>query len=133
MVALPWNNAYQGVVQVDKDGNPVGPSAGDVASVKQGALTDKSGTIASGGTAQQLAAANSNRRYLLIQNLSTGVLWVSTTATAVVGQPSIALKACTAANDGTGGVLVYEGSFIPTGAVSIIGATTSQAFAAREG
>lgn len=99
----------------------------------QAALTDRSGTIAAGGTAQQLAAANSARRYLLIQNLSTGVLWVSTTTTAVVGQPSIALKACTAANDGTGGALVYEGSFIPTGAVSIIGATTSQAYSAREG
>lgn len=101
--------------------------------VTQGALTDKSGTITAGGTAQVLAAAKSDRRYLMIQNLSTGVLWVNTTGTAAVGQPSIALKACTVLNDGTGGAIVFEGSFIPTGAVSILGATTGQPFAAREG
>lgn len=101
--------------------------------VVQGALVDKSGTIAAGGTAQVLAASNAARRYLLVQNLSTSVLYINTTGTAVVGQPSVALKACTVANDGTGGAYVCEGSFIPTGAVSIIGATTSAAFAAREG
>lgn len=98
-----------------------------------GPLTDRSGTITTGGAAQQLAAANTARRYLLIQNLSTGVLWVNLTGTAAVGQPSIALKACAVANDGTGGAIVFEGSFIPTGAVSILGATTGQAYSAREG
>lgn len=97
-----------------------------------GAMTDRSGTIAAGGTAQQVAASNAARRYLLIQNLSNGVLWVNTTGPAAVGQPSIALKAGAAANDGTGGAIVFEGNFIPTGAVSILGATTGQAFAARE-
>lgn len=98
-----------------------------------GPLTNKSGTITAGGTAQVLAAANVDRRYLIVQNLSTDVLWVNPTGTAAAGQPSFALKACGTANDGTGGVLVFEGAFIPTGAVSIIGATTGSAFAAREG
>lgn len=101
--------------------------------VAVGGLTDRSGTITTGGSAQQLAAANTTRRYLLVQNHSTGVLWVNLTGTAAVGQPSIALSACAVANDGTGGVLAFEGSFVPTGAVSILGATTGQAFSAREG
>lgn len=98
------------------------------------ALTNKSGTIATGGTAQPLAAANTARRYLIVQNLSTDVLWVNEIGgTAAVGQPNLALKACGTANDGTGGSLVFEGSFVPTGAVSILGATTGSAFSAREG
>lgn len=133
MTAL-GSSPWQGVIIVDVNGNPVGSSAGGSGStpVAQSALTDRSGTITTGGTAQQLAAANASRRYLLIQNLSTGVLWVNTTGTAAVGQPSIALKACGVANDGTGGAIVFEGSYIPPGAVSILGASTGQAFAARE-
>lgn len=101
-------------------------------SVTQGALTNRSGTITTGGAAQQLAAANANRRYLIVQNHSTGVLWLEFGGTAVVGQPSLALSACAVANDGTGGALVFEGSFVPTGSVSILGATTGQAFSSRE-
>ncbi|MCC6315347.1 MAG: hypothetical protein IT337_15190 [Thermomicrobiales bacterium] len=87
-------------------------------------LTSRSGTITSGGTAQDLAAANASRRGFAIQNLSTGDLYFNTEATAVAGQPSFKIAA---------GQL-YETPIhaVPTGAVSIIGATTGQAFAARE-
>lgn len=90
----------------------------------QGTLTDRSGTIAAGDTAQQLAAANGTRRYLLIQNASGGDLWVDFTTTAVKDQPSIKLAA--------GASLIMDGSFVTTEIVSIIGATTGQAFTAKE-
>lgn len=89
-----------------------------------GTLVDRSGTIAVGGTAQQLAPSNAGRNGFLIQNLSAGDLWFSTLATAVASQPSLKLPAG----------MTYETplSGFGTGAISIIGATTGQAFAARE-
>lgn len=91
-----------------------------------GALTDKSGTITTGGTAQTAAAANTSRKYLFIQNPSTapGSLWFSTVTTAVAASPSIELVP--GASDATG-------VFCPTGAVSVIAATTGHAFTMREG
>jgi len=91
-----------------------------------GTLTDRSGTITTGFTAQQAAAANTSRHYLFIQNPSTapGSLWFSTVATAVAASPSIELVP---------GASYETGSFVPTGAVSVIAATTGHAFTAREG
>ena len=96
-------------------------------SIKQGSLTDRSGTITTGGTAQSLAAANSSRRYLLIQNSgATGDdLWFNFTTTAVQLQPSFKLA--------PGASFVMEGSFISTEAISIIGPTTGQGWTAKEG
>jgi len=84
---------------------------------------DRSGTITTGGTAQVVLPAWPGRHGCMIQNQSAGSLWVSETAAPVQGPPAI---------------------LIPTGqqflcmspasgqAYSIIGATTAQAFAARE-
>lgn len=88
-------------------------------------LTDRSGTITSGGTAQQVVAASTDRRYLLIQNLSTENLWVNFAGTATPGGGSILILA-------NGGSVVAEGTFIPHSAVSIYGATTGSAFTAYE-
>ena len=91
----------------------------------QQALTyaDRSGTITTGGTAQVAMPAWSGRHGCVIQNQSTGSLWVSETATAVAGPPSILIPAgqqflCMSPASGQ--------------AYSIIGATNLQAFAARE-
>ncbi|MGI8685130.1 MAG: hypothetical protein ACR2MO_08610 [Acidimicrobiales bacterium] len=91
----------------------------------RGALTDRSGTIAAGGAAQVLMAANATRLYLFVVNLSTGDLWINFGTNAVAAQPSIRLQA--------GDSFVMEAGFVSTQAVSIIGATTAQAFAAKEG
>lgn len=101
-------------------------SSGDGEIAASGALTDKSGTITTGGTAQTAVAANTARKYLFIQNPSTasGSLWFSTVATAVAASPSIELVP---------GASYESGLFCPTGAVSIIGATTGMAFTGREG
>lgn len=89
-----------------------------------GTLTDRSGTITTGGTAQQLAAANTSRRGYLIQNNSTGDLWINTLATAVASQPSFKVPA--------GAYFETPSTMLATGAISIFGATTGQAFSARE-
>ncbi len=87
-------------------------------------LVDRSGTIATGGTQQTLMAANSSRRGAAIQNNSTGDLWINSLANAVIGQPSIKIA--------PGLLWEYSAVGVPLTAISIIGATTSQAFSARE-
>ena len=99
-----------------------GPSG---ASVADGAATfsDLSGTVTSGGTAQTIAAANTDRRYLLIQNHSDTDCWINIGVTAVAGQPSIKLFA-------NGGV--YEPLVVPQALISLFGAVTGKAFTAKE-
>jgi hypothetical protein len=92
--------------------------------------TDRSGTITAGGTAQQIMAAPAeadDREYLVIQNVSSGDLWVNFGVVAVQSQPSIKLI------PGASLELSYAGNgYCPSQFVSIIGATTGQAFVAKE-
>ena len=90
-----------------------------------GGLTDHSGTITTGGTAQVLMPANPTRTYLAIQNISGGDLWFNFTTTAVLNEPSFKLTA--------GSAFTMEGGFVSNEAISIIGATTGQAFTAKDG
>lgn len=103
-------------------------AAGDFGiSPAQGALTDRSGTITSGGAAQNAMAANTSRKYLFILNPATAteVLWFNLTTTATAASPSIQLAA--------GQSFVMEAGFVSTAAVSVIAATTGHAFTALEG
>lgn len=87
--------------------------------------TDRSGAITTGGTAQPVMAANSARAGGWIQNLSSADLWVNEIGgAAVAAQPSIKIPA--------GQMYAFEPTFTPRGAVSIFGATTGQAYSARE-
>ncbi len=86
--------------------------------------TDKSGTITAGASAQTLAAANISRKGFFIQNLSSGDLWIRTTGTAAATQPSVWLP--------SGSYFEFPVGGVPTTAISIYGATTGQAFSARE-
>lgn len=90
----------------------------------QGYLTDRSGTITAGGTAQVVMVENEYRNYLFMQNVSSGDLWINFGATAVASQPSIRLV--------PGDSFTMEQSFVSVESVSIIGATTGQAYSARE-
>lgn len=113
------------VVVTNPDGTNIASGTGG-APVTQAAVTNRSGTITAGGTAQQLAAVLVTRRYLFIQNIDPGEdLWFNFTTTAVVGQPSIKLS--------PGAAFVMEGSFVSTELVSVIAATTGHAFVAKEG
>lgn len=90
-----------------------------------GVVTDRSGTITAGGTAQTLAAVNLSRRYLLVQNLHASEdLWVNFTTAAVVDQPSVRVAA--------GAAFLMDGAFVSTELVSVIAATTGHKFAAKE-
>lgn len=88
------------------------------------ALTDKSGSITTGGTAQTLAAAKVNRVYLKITNISNDTLWWNETSTAVLDSPSQPIYPTQSEIFGPGNV--------PPGAISIIGATTGQKWVAKE-
>jgi hypothetical protein len=90
-----------------------------------GSLTARGGTITTGGTAQQLAASNSSRKYLIVQNQSSGDLYIRFTGTAVADTTSLKLV--------PGAVYESGAGFVSTQALSIIGATTGQAFYAAEG
>lgn len=81
-------------------------------------------TITSGGVAQNALAANPSRKGFDLQNLSSGDLWFSDTTTAVAGEPSFLLP--------SGAFYETPPGYTPKGAVSVIGATTGQAFAVRE-
>jgi len=88
------------------------------------ALTDRSGTITSGGSAQTIAAANASRKYLLFQNNSDIDMWINFGVTAVANQPSIKIVA--------GGYYENPAHFCPSGLVSVIGATTGKTFTCKE-
>lgn len=84
--------------------------------------TDRSGSITTGGTAQQLAAANSARKSLTIQNISDVDMWVNE-----IGG--------TAAADTAGSWKVTAGSAFAVStnrAISIVAATTGKKFTATE-
>jgi hypothetical protein len=90
-----------------------------------GTLVDHSYTITLGGTAQLLMAANPNRKGWLIQNNSAGTLWFNELGgTATQAPPSLSLAAGALYTSPTPGA--------SSAAISIIGATTGQAFTARE-
>lgn len=91
----------------------------------QGTLTDRSGTITTGGTAQSVAASLTTRKYFLFQNHSDTVMWINFGATAVADQPSIKVDA--------GAGFTFEGSFCSNQSVSVICATTGKKFTAKEG
>ncbi len=86
-------------------------------------VTNISGTITTGGAAQVLSAANATGRHFSIQNLhSVDSLWFSDIGIAAGSQPSIQLMPGA----------YYESPYSTTAAISIIGATTAQAYSARE-
>lgn len=88
-----------------------------------GAVTNRSGTITTGASAQQLLASNASRKGYSLQNVSTGNLWIDNT-TAVQGSPSLKIT--------PGSYYESPVGAQETVAISIIGATTGQAFTCKE-
>lgn len=108
-----------------------GANDGDLSSSKPmpvstpvGNPVNRSGTITTGGTAQTLMSANAARRGWTLQNLSTGDIWVSDVGAAAASQPSLKVPA--------GALYETPAGYGSVGAVSVFGATTGQAFCARE-
>jgi hypothetical protein len=92
------------------------------------AFTDRSGTITTGGTFQQAAASNTARTFLQIHNPEpTGGtdLWFSVTGTASAAAGSGGTRLA------PGGTATYDVQ-VPSGAVSVLSATTGKAFTVKE-
>lgn len=92
-----------------------------------GKITDLSGTIATGGTAQALVAANELRRGYSVMNLSSGNLFIND-----VGGTAVSTLTGASITIIPGALYESPRDQRPTQAISILGATTAQAFAARE-
>jgi hypothetical protein len=88
------------------------------------AASDGSGTVAAGGSAQLLFGGVVPSNGFLVQNNSSGVLWVCDVGSASAGGASVQIAA-------NGGVFATPSGYRPGGAVSLFGGTTGQAFAAR--
>lgn len=93
---------------------------------RDGSLTDNSGTTsATPSTSTQIMAANSSRRYLLIENVSTtATIWINFTSAATAGNGSFALL--------PGGSIVQETGFVSTEAVNVLSTTASVPFTAKQ-
>lgn len=86
---------------------------------------NKSGTIAVANTAQDVAAAKSDRHGFELWNISDFLMWYDITGVdAVLGSPSIPLIA--------GAFRIWDASAIFNGRVSIICATAGAEFVAKE-
>ena len=90
----------------------------------KGKLRDVSGTITTGGTAQTVLAECVGRRFLMYQNVSDADQWINFSGAATAGAGSLKFAA------GMG--QTWE-TFVPTGMMSIYGATTGKAFTVKEG
>lgn len=88
---------------------------------------DKSSTIATGGTAQALMAADQARKGYCVQNLSGGNLFIND-----VGGTAVSTGTGSSFTLVAGAIYESPPNQLPVYAISILGATTSQAFAARE-
>lgn len=84
--------------------------------------TSASSTITAGGTAQVLLAANANRKGIEFYNNSVGSIWLNVVGTATAGGGSIEVRG--------GGY--WSPPVVPVTAISVIGATTGQAFTCWE-
>lgn len=87
-------------------------------------FTSASNTITTGGTAQDLIAAAHTYSQGVIQNQSSGTLWVRRGSAATADKNSIAVP--------PGGMLTFHQGDLDGGQkLSILGATTGQAFFAE--
>lgn len=86
--------------------------------------TDISGSIALGGTAQDIAVENANRRGFSIMNVSDTDMWINTEGVATADSPSLKLEP---------GAYYEEPSWgVSIGAISVFCGVTGKKFTARE-
>lgn len=90
--------------------------------LQKGELVDRSGTATT--TSQILASSNPNRKYLFIQNISGGVIWINFGSSANTSKPSIRLNA--------GEVYIMDW-FVCTYAIYVIAGATTKDYVAKEG
>ena len=116
---VPAASDAQGVATAVGPQNPL-----PVVNTAAAAASDGSGTLATGGSAQTLFGGIVPPNGFLVQNNSSAALWISDVGTAAAAGASIQIAA-------SGGIFMTPSGYKPAGAVSLYGATTGQAFAAR--
>lgn len=91
------------------------------------AVTDRSGTLTTGSTSQQVMAANTARRFLLVMNPigATETLFIGCGITATTASGMITLA--------PGGSWIESGAAVPSNAINVNAVTTAHAFTALEG
>jgi hypothetical protein len=103
---------------------PVGPTAPlPVINAAGNAAIDGSGTVVTGGVAQMLFGGVVPINGFLVANNSSATLYVSDVGTANIGGASIPIA--------VGAVFITPSGYKPAGVVSLYGAASGQAFAAR--
>ena len=121
-----------GRLQVDTSGSSGGGGGGDASAAKQdeqialltpAPYTDASSTITTGGTAQTILAANTDRTGISFQNTSDTDMYLNTTGIATEGAGSYLIKA--------GGTYVTDYGAKDSQAVSLLCATTGKAFTCK--
>jgi hypothetical protein len=95
----------------------------DPIKIGSGPVLDKSGTIATGGTAQTVSAANAERRFFMLQNISDTDMYVGVGYTPEVGLGLLIAK--------NGGTLTCD-SFVPIEEIKVICASPGKKFTAFE-
>lgn len=96
-----------------------------VSEVAKGTLTNRSGTTSgTANTSTEIIPANANRKYLIIQNVSSAIIWINFGGAATTSQPSFQLS--------IGATFAMEGNFVSTEAVHAISSKSSMGFTAKE-
>lgn len=93
--------------------------------------TNCSGTITTGGTAQNAFAASATNHAFVISNLSTDPMWISFTTTAAIGATQSYLLAA-GSSTSQGGSFASPLGFGMNTALSVIAATTSDKFSCTQ-
>lgn len=104
------------------DGTLIGTGGTGSSGITRGTITETSGTITLGGTAQTATAANTGRSYISCQNPPTATepLYYRFAGAASATGNSKSLQ--------PGAEFTYATGFVPTQALSIVAATTGHAF-----
>ncbi len=98
-----------------------------------GIITDRSGTVTAGGTAQTVMSTNPTRKYFFFMNLSNSVMWLNWNGVAAADSPSIPIAAASSDGATDGGVYAFESEFCPQNSLSLFCATTAEKFICKEG
>ncbi len=93
-------------------------------SPSKGTVTDHSGTATT--TSASVMAANPNRKFLMIQNLSGAKLYINFGVTATQSSGSVLLAA-------NGGSFTMEGNFVSTDQIFAVASANNTLFTAKEG
>jgi hypothetical protein len=106
--------------------NPLPISGTVTANSSNGSLTTRFGSVTNANTAFATSAVtNANRKYLLIQNITTA----SNAITVGIGFTPTTTQGILLSS---GAVITFDGNYIPTGAVNLLSSVTASCFTILE-